>query len=61
MNKLRETIYDEVFDGDLMNIWQPKVYHHGSSAPPLSLITGGSTGKDAEGMKSTIGNTKSCR
>ena len=60
MNKLRETIYDEFFDGDLMNIRQPKVHHHGSSAPPLSLIIGGPYGKDAEGMKSAIGDTKSC-
>ena len=60
MKILREAIYDQVFDEVRMNTSTPKVYYHGSSAPPLSLITGGPYGKDAEGMKSTIGDTKSC-
>ena len=57
---LPQTIYDEVFDSDRMNTMQPKVYHKRSSAPPPFLITGGPSGKEAEGMKSTIGDTKLC-
>lgn len=60
MKILRESIYDQIFDGNRMNIRQPKVYHHGSSAPPPFLITGGPYGKEVEGMKSTIGDTKLC-
>ena len=57
---LRETIHDQIFDEARMNIRQPKVYYHGSFAPPPFLITGGSSGKEAEGMKSIIGDTKLC-
>ena len=60
MKILREAIYDQVFDEVRMNTSTPKVYYHGSSAPPPFSITAGPSGKEVERMKLIIGDTKSC-